>query len=216
MHPAVNDTRERILKASQELFFSYGIRSITMDDVARHLAISKKTIYHFFSDKDQIVLTLCQLDCEFNTGMMEHIARNSKDAIDEILQAMEFMSALFKRMNPNLIYDMQKYHHIAWNEFKKFREQNMMGTVERNLRKGIKQGLYRSDINAKLLARLRIEEVEMGMNPNIFPPNEYDLTKVQIELLSHFIHGILTEKGIKELANYKASKKNKKSKAQAA
>ncbi|MCY7409366.1 MAG: TetR/AcrR family transcriptional regulator [Chitinophagales bacterium] len=212
----MNDTRERILKASQELFFSYGIRSITMDDVARHLAISKKTIYHFFSDKDQIVLTLCRLDCEFNAGMMDHIARNSKDAIDEILQAMEFMSALFKRMNPNLIYDMQKYHHIAWNEFKKFREQNMMGTVERNLRKGIKQGLYRTDINTKLLARLRIEEVEMGMNPNIFPPGEYDLRKVQVELLSHFIYGILTEKGIKELANYKASKKNKKSKAQAA
>jgi AcrR family transcriptional regulator len=209
-------TPDRILKAAQELFFSYGIRSISMDDIARHLSISKKTIYQFYSDKDQIVFKLCHLDCEFNAGMMEHIAGNAKDAIDEILQAMEFMSTLFKRMNPNVIYDMQKYHHVAWKEFQKFRTEQMMGTVEKNLKKGIKQGLYRSEINTKMLSKLRIEEVEMGMNPSIFPPSEFDLTKVQLELLEHFIHGILTEQGIKKLMQYQATKKLKKLKVQAA
>lgn len=211
-----NPAQDRILKAAQELFFSYGIRSISMDDIARHLSISKKTIYQFFSDKDQIVLKLCRVDCEFNAGMMDHIACNAKDAIDEILKSMEFMSVLFKRMNPNVIYDMQKYHHNAWKEFQKFRAEHMMGRVEKNLNNGIKQGLYRPEINTRLLAKLRIEEVEMGMNPAIFPPSEFDISKVQTELLEHFIFGILTEKGIKELINYKSLEIKKKTKVKAA
>src|SRR6185295_11543352 len=86
------ETRDRILKAAQELFFSYGIRSITMDDIARHLSISKKTIYQYFEDKDQIVLTLTQWDMEENKRMMKEIATGAADAIDEILKAMDCMS----------------------------------------------------------------------------------------------------------------------------
>lgn len=205
--------RERILKAAQELFFSYGIRSITMDDIARHLSISKKTIYQFFDDKDQIVHTLTQWDLEENKIMMKQIALHSKDAVDEILQAMECMSMQLAKFHPSLIYDLQKYHPHSWNEFKKFTEEYSMVAVMLNLKKGIRSGLYRSDINIPVLARLRIEQISLGMNPHVYPPPRFDLKKVEIELLKHFLYGILTLKGLKVLKHYQSLPKTKKQKA---
>lgn len=210
-----NGTRDRILKAAQDLFFSYGIRSITMDDIARHLSISKKTIYQFFEDKHQIVHVLCKMDCETNGQRMHSIANNSSDAVDEILQSMDFLGNMLSRMNPNLIYDLQKYHPAGWNEFNKFREEHLLGTVEANLKRGIKQGLYRSDINVKILAKLRVEEVQLGLNPAFFSPSKFNLQEVQLALLEHFLYGILTLEGIRLLAKYNSGKKSKKQKVYA-
>ena len=208
----VNGTRARILQAAQELFYSYGIRSITMDDIARHLAISKKTIYQFFDDKHQIVHELCKKDCRMNEERMILIAANSSDALDEILQSMDFLGEMLSRMNPNLIYDLQKHHPAGWKEFNNFREQSLLGTVEANLKKGIKQGLYRSDINIKILAKLRVEEVQMGLNPAFFAPSKFNLHEVQLALLEHFLYGILTLQGNRLLIRYKTGKKTKKQK----
>jgi len=206
------ETRDRILKAAQELFYSYGIRSITMDDIARHLSISKKTIYLFFEDKHQIVHVLCKMDCDMNTERIRQIADNSTDAIHEILQSMDFLGESLSRMNPNLIYDLQKYHPAAWDQFNTFREQHLMGVVEANLKRGIKQGVYRPDINVKILAKLRIEEVQMGLNATIFAPSKFNIQEVQLALLEHFLYGILTIEGIKLLSKHTAGKKLKKQK----
>ena len=207
------ETRERILKAAQELFFSYGIRSITMDDIAHHLSISKKTIYQFFEDKDQIVHTLTQWDMEENKTLMKEIAAGAKDSVHEILQVMECMSMQLTKFHPSLIYDLQKFHPKSWNEFRKFTEEHSLSAVMLNLKKGIRQGLYRSDINIPVLARLRIEEISLGMNPHIYPPHQFDLKKVEIELLKHFLYGILTLKGLKVLQQYESLHKTKKQKA---
>jgi AcrR family transcriptional regulator len=206
------ETRERILRAAQELFYTYGIRSITMDDIARHLSISKKTIYQFFEDKQEIVHVLCRMDCDANTKRMSQIAEKSTDAIHEILLSMDFLGNMLSKMNPNLIYDLQKYHPAAWNEFNKFREQHLLGTVETTLRKGIRQGLYRHDVNIKIMARLRIEEVQMGLNPVVFPPAKFNIQEVQLALLEHYLFGILTLEGIKLLNKYTSGKKLKKQK----
>jgi AcrR family transcriptional regulator len=173
-----------------------------MDDIARNLAISKKTLYLFFDDKHQIVQEACKRDFDAHTQMIHQIAKNSIDAISEILNTMDFLGDMFSKMNPNLIYDLQKYHPVAWNQFNIFREQQLLGAVETNLKKGIKQGLYRADLNIKILAKLRIEEVQLGMNPAIFAPAKFNIQEVQLALLEHFLYGILTLEGRKLLVTY--------------
>ena len=84
--------------------------------------------------------------------------------------------------------------------------------MEANLKKGIKQGLYRPDINVRILAKLRIEEVQMGLNPQLFQPAKYNIQEVQVALLEHFLYGILTINGIKLLTKYNTGKKLKKQK----
>jgi AcrR family transcriptional regulator len=208
------ETRARIMEAAHDLFYQYGIRSITMDDIAKHLSISKKTIYRFFEEKDAIVGACCDGDLGNHGCRMEDIAKNSKDAVHEIIECMKYLGEMFSSMNPNMFYDLQKYYPASWKTFRNFKEEKIMKIVETNLQKGIKEGLYRPDINIKVLSRLRIEEVELGMNPVVFPPAKFDLKEVQLTVLDLFIHGITTAKGRNLIAKYRRrdevlDKKNK-------
>lgn len=196
-------TKERILIAAHDLFHKYGIRSITMDDIARHLSISKKTIYQFFEEKDQIVHGCCTGDLNNHGCRFEEIKKESKDAVHEIIEDMKYMSEMFSNMNPNLFFDLKKYHPESYKEYRNFKEQKIGTMVVENLKRGINEKLYRADINIKILAKLRVEQVEMAMNPEIFPPSKFHLPEVQITILDNFLHGITTIKGHKLINKYK-------------
>ena len=124
-------------------------------------------------------------------------------AIDEMMQSMSCMSRNFSKMNPTLFYDLQKYHSSAWSHFKNFKEKELTGFVEENLRRGIKNDLYRKDLKVKTLARLRLEEVELGFNTTAFPQEQFSITDVHVTLLEHFLYGVVTLKGYKMINKYK-------------
>lgn len=196
-------TEDRILAAAGELFYRNGIKSITMDDIASNLGISKKTIYQFYPDKDSIVMALTELELNLQTKQMDDMRQASVNAIDEIFKVMSCITGTFSRITSNLFYDMQKYHPSSWMRFHEFKEKSMMNFVEENLRTGIKQGLYRSDINVRLMAKFRIETTSLVFNAAIFPPDKYSIKDVQLGLLDHFVHGITTIKGHKLINKYK-------------
>lgn len=197
------EATERILDGARELFFSYGIRSVSMDDIARHLGMSKKTVYQHFKDKDEIVNTLLITSLESNEEQLKKLETNSKDAVQEIILIMKHISEMFSRINPNLFYDMQKYYPEAWKTFQAFKQRSMIKMVETNLQQGISQGYFRHDINVKILAKMRIEQVEIAMNPMIFPHDKFNIAEVQLSMIDHFLHGITTLKGHKLLNKYK-------------
>jgi TetR/AcrR family transcriptional regulator, cholesterol catabolism regulator len=197
------EIRDRILDGARELFFSYGIRSISMDDIARHLGMSKKTVYQNFKHKDEIVNTLLTASLKINDERLKQLEKDSKDAVQEIILIMKHISEMFSRINPNLFYDMQKYYPEAWKRFQEFKQQSMIKMVETNLEQGIQEGYFRNDINVKILAKMRIEQVEMAMNPMTFPPDKFNIAEVQLTMLDHFLHGITTLKGHKLLNKYK-------------
>ena len=196
-------TKDRILKGSEELFFKYGIKSITMDDIAKHLGISKKTIYQFYSDKNEVVETLMTQRMKANECEFRQIAEKSSNVIEEVFEMMKNLGLMLSQMNPNLFYDLQKYHPNSWKIFKQFKEECIERMVEESVKRGMKQGLVRKDINTKIIARMRMEEVEMGFNPQAFPPDKFKIVDVQLALLEHFLHGICTLKGHKLINKYK-------------
>ena len=193
----------RIIESATELFFRYGIKSITMDDVAKHLAMSKKTLYHHFSDKHEMVLKCFQHDLVNRECMLKSASDKATDAVGELIFMMKQMEHMYSIINPNLFYDIQKSYPSVWKLFREFKEKKIMASVEANLHKGVEQGLYRKDMNIRVVARLRLEEVEMGLNPQLFPPDKFNLAKVQMELFNHFMHGISTLKGHKLINKYK-------------
>jgi AcrR family transcriptional regulator len=197
------ETKDRILKGAEELFFKYGIKSITMDDIAKNLGISKKTIYQFYSDKNEVVETLIIHLMKSNECEFRQIAKESANVIEEVFAMMKHMGVMFSHMNPNLFYDLQKYHPAAWKLFQQFKEECIESMVEQSVKKGIEQGHVRSDINTKIIARLRMEEVQMGFEPETFPPDKFKIVDVQLALLDHFLHGICTLKGHKLINKYK-------------
>lgn len=200
------EKQERILLGATELFFRYGIKSITMDDIAKHLGMSKKTIYQFFPDKDSIVKTLTETTLEKNKCEFCNISDQDKNAVEKIFEMMKHMESMFSKMNVNLFYDMQKYHPKSWALFMSFREDFMLKSVEDNLQQGINEGFYRSDINIPVLARLRVAQMDWAFDPeNFMSPimQAQGFSNVQVALLDHFLHGISTLKGHKLINKYK-------------
>ena len=197
------DQQERIIKGGEELFLKAGIKSVTMDDIARHLGMSKKTIYQFFKDKNELVISLVKKKLKDDEELMCAIISKSGNVIEEMINMMKCSEDIFSRINPIVIHDMQKYHPDAWRQFQDFKAKVLISTLEQLLTKGIKQGHIRADIDVKIIARMRVNQVELRFNTTIFPIAEFSTWKVQCQFLEHFNYGICTLKGYKLLNQYK-------------
>jgi len=194
---------ERIIQGGEELFLTAGIKSVTMDDIARHLGMSKKTIYQFFKDKNELVIALTKKKLKEDEDQMAEIISRSGNVIEEMINMMKCSEEIFSRINPIVIHDMQKYHPDAWKQFQNFKSGVMIHTMEELLTKGIKQGYIRPDIDVKIIARMRMNLVELGFNSNVFPVAEFNTWTVQQQFNEHFNYGICTLKGYKLLNQYK-------------
>jgi TetR/AcrR family transcriptional regulator, cholesterol catabolism regulator len=197
------ETKDRIIQGAIELFFRFGIKSITMDDIAKHLSMSKKTIYQFFRDKDEIVHTMFALELEKDQREFQEIADKAGNVVEEVFMFMKKMHQIFGSINPSIFYDLQKYHPQTWALFRTFREECAEIMITKSLEKGKLDGLVRKDINIPLLSRLRMEELEMGLNVQIFPADKFKMLDVQLAIAEHFLYGICTLKGHKLINKYK-------------
>jgi TetR/AcrR family transcriptional regulator, cholesterol catabolism regulator len=194
---------EKIVKGAEELFFKYGIRSVTMDDIAKHLGMSKKTIYQYFKEKDEIIHKLMLARLKKDECTFSECVNNASNIVDEVFSMMKNIHEIFSTINPQLFYELQKYYPQTWKLFKDFKEEFILKMVEKSLEKGIKEGHVRPDINVKILSRLRMEQIEMAMDPASFPPDKFKILDVQLTLVEHFLYGICTLKGHKLINKYK-------------
>jgi len=202
------DIKDRILKGSEELFMRFGIRSVSMDDVARHLSMSKKTLYHYFADKDEIVTMVAAFHMERDKEQFESFHLSAKNAIDELIKISSCLRKDFQKMNPNLLFDMQKYHATAWSAWLMHKKGYIKQSIIRNLNQGIEEGFFRAEINTEVLAIVRLETVQATFEGNVFPSEKYDLGEVNMQLFEHFVQGILTDKGRKVYEKYKLQSNN--------
>ena len=173
-----------------------------MDDIAKHLGMSKKTIYQFFKDKNELVIALVKRKLQDDEQEMCAIIDQSNNVIEEMINMMKCSEEIFARANPIVIHDMQKYHPDAWKVFQTFKAEVIVRTLEELLIKGVKQGYIRPDIDVRVIARMRMMQVEMGFDTSVFPVNEFNAWKVQRQLMEHFNYGICTLKGYKLLNQY--------------
>ncbi|WP_428331437.1 TetR/AcrR family transcriptional regulator [Mucilaginibacter sp.] len=194
---------ERIIQGGEELFLTAGIKSVTMDDIAKHLGMSKKTIYQFFKDKNELVIALVNKKLKEDEDQMSDIISRSNNVIEEMINMLKCSEEIFSRINPIVIHDLQKYHPEAWKQFQDFKSDVLVHTLEELLTKGIKQGYIRPDIDVKIMARMRVCQVEMGFNTSIFPVAEFNTWTVQQQFQEHFNFGICTLKGYKLLNQFK-------------
>lgn len=194
---------EKILKGAQELFFKYGIRSVTMDDIAKNLGMSKKTIYQYFKEKEEIIHSLIKCDVDNHQCAFRMIHEETGNVVEEVFEMMKRMAEIFGKVNPLMFYELQRYYPQTWKLVKDFKTNFVQKMVESSLEKGKKDGLVRQDVNVKVLARLRMEKIEMAFNPNIYPPDKFNVVDVQLSLAEHFLYGVCTLKGHKLINKYK-------------
>lgn len=196
-------TKSKILKGAEELIFKYGIKNITMDDIARHLSMSKKTIYKYYKEKDEIVHSLMLLSIEDDKCRFKKIYDTSENVVEEVFDLMIEMRDVFSKINPIVFHELNKYYPQTWKEFQTFKSSFIQEMIERSLEKGQKDGHIRKEINVKLLAKLRVENIEMTLNGTIFSQDKLSITDILIEVTEHFLYGVCTLKGHKLINKYK-------------
>jgi len=180
----------------------YGIRSITMDEIAAQLGISKKTIYQFFTDKDAMVEAVVNEEMRQNEEDCRGFSQSAENAVHEIFQAMDGIEEMLKSMNPQLIHDLEKHHPVAFKRLKQYKHQFLYTIIMENLERGIREGLYRMDLNTDITSRHRIETAFMPFNQDAFPHNKYPMTQTCQELAILYLHSICNAEGKKLIAKY--------------
>ena len=195
----------RILNHAQQVFMKYGVRNITMDDLARELGISKKTIYQYYSNKADLVFEVARAHFRQEEAQCAIVSDSAVDALDEMVKVAMWSFETFRSMSPNLIYEVQKYYPKAWALFQEFRDHFVLREVRKNLKRGIAEGLYRENLHVEIIARMRISQIDMSVRQEYFPANEFPQLEVQLQMFDMFMRGIVTEKGRKLLSTYLAS-----------
>ncbi|REE02192.1 TetR/AcrR family transcriptional regulator [Marinoscillum furvescens] len=198
-------SKEKVLEGALTQFVKYGIRSVSMDDVARGLSMSKKTLYQHFSNKNELVSEAVRKHLNEERSEIEEIVQKSANSIEELFLLAKCLRKHVFKINPSLLFDLQKYHAEGWSVFQEFKKDFIVGQIKSNLERGIAEGYYRSKLNPNILAVLRMELVELAFNDQIFPRSEFDFLEVQMQLFDHFVHGILTESGRKKYTAYQQS-----------
>lgn len=201
------ETQERILQKAHELFLRYGIRSVSMDEMAAHLGISKKTIYQFYSDKDALVEDVLNIEMNKAESDCKLQKEQSENAVHETYIGLDSAEEIFASFNPSILYDLEKYHPKAHKKFTEHHNKFLYSYVKDNLERGIADGLYREEINIDIITKYRLGTIFMIFNDDHFPHGKYALSKIMNEITDNFLHGLVTAKGLKLIQKYKQQRR---------
>ena len=198
------DILERILS----MFMRYGIRSITMDDIARELGVSKKTLYHDFEDKHDLINRVIDYDMLQSRRFMEEIHRMDLDAIEEVFLVNSRIHQNRARYNPTFYYDLKRHYPDTYQRWLGEKRQNMFGLITENLQKGKREGVYREEIHEHTIGKLYLARIEMLDSNEIIDGHQTLSAEFLQEIFSYHLHGICNGNGLKTLAEFKEKSEN--------
>lgn len=193
------------METALRLFRTYGIKSITMQDIARECGISKKTVYEHFADKSELVDSFTEFITDTQCTNLKAACAEGHDAVEELVLSLKQTETLVKSINPILLFELEKYHPTAWKKITDFKQQFIAQTIKNNLERGIREGLYRSNIRINIIVHLRLMQLDSAFNPLHFPATEFDIHEVMYEVTEHYIHGIATPEGHRLAEQYLAA-----------
>ena len=184
------------LERVEALFFRYGIKSLTMDDVAGELGISKKTLYQMVESKDDLVMKVLQHHTSREKSQCLNMASEASNAIEEILIVLDSNSQEMAQMKTNVINDLQKYHREGWLLIRNFHFDFVYKIIRENMMRGRKEGLYRENFDIDILAKLHLATAFNLFDEQIFPDGSTPRNVLFKEYMLHFLHGIISPKGL--------------------
>lgn len=187
--------RDRIISFTVELLLKVGPRSLTMQDIATGLGLSKKTLYLYFQNKEELIEETARTFIRFEQAEATAITLQSENALDEMLKITTIAVKTYKTCSPNIIYETKKYHPEVWKLFESHIDGFIRQKIQDNLIRGIEEGLYRREINPEIISKMRIVQIGSVFNQEIFPSWQYDFREIDIQLIAMYLYGIVTEEG---------------------
>lgn len=192
---------QQLLEQVDKLFMKYGIKSLTMDDISSELGISKKTLYLYCTDKEDLLKKSMSLHFKNEVAFQEGIWAKNLNAIDELFEVSKHVGDMLKTMHPSIHYDMRKYYPEVWKMFSEYKQSALYNCVSANMEKGKKEGLYRENLNIPIVARIYLSRIDAIFDGELFPPDEFNFHQVFLEMIRYHVRGIANEKGIEYFLN---------------
>lgn len=198
---------EDIIRVSEELFMQYGIKSITMDDIASKMSISKKTLYKFVSDKRDLVEKAVDY-MFFKNRFHEKCMSEDLNAIEQYTYIHKHVMNIISTTNFSTEYDLKKYYPDIYEQGVEKRNKMMIKGIQMNLEKGIREGLYRPEIDAEVIAKLNVMMKNSMHDYDFLHENKTRFLHIMNVNFDYFIHGVCSPKGLKEYYKLKDKQEN--------
>ena len=193
--------KTKIINTATDLFLNFGFKSVTMDDIANQLGISKKTIYVYFENKKKLVRAIDKCLFKKITDGIKEIKKKSSDPISELYEIKFYLMRSLKGEKASPYYQLKKYYPSIFKDLKKRKFEFIIKSSRESLKKGISQGLFRKSINIDLISRLYFN-ASLGLkDPEVFSKEIFDPEILMENYLEYHLRAIVTEKGLKKLKN---------------
>jgi TetR/AcrR family transcriptional regulator, cholesterol catabolism regulator len=195
----MNEELKTILQKVQSLYRKYGIRSVTMDDIAHELGISKKTLYQYVRDKDDLVNQVVDLEIQERKSRMEISCADNHNAIEQLFEIGRCISYMLKDYSPASEYDLKKYYPDLYIKVRDLRRNHIMHFIQSNLIKGKEEGLYRENLNVDIISRLSVANIDSMIDSEVVSITEFLEPRFFHEYFVYHISGISNNKGLEVL-----------------
>ena len=194
----MEDKKQAFLIAASGIFMRLGIKSVTMDEMARQLSMSKKTIYTFVKDKNNLVEQCLELFHFKEECDIQEISEKQLNAIEELLAIGELVASSLRSIHPSIFFDLQKYHPDVLKKFEAHKNTFIKGCIVSNLEKGKKDGLYRKNLDVDIIANMYLSFIDVLFGSDTFAGNSSFLD-VYSEYFRYHIRGIASASGLAQL-----------------
>lgn len=195
----MTDIKNEILQKSKDLFLSLGFKSVTMDDIARELGMSKKTLYGYYNKKerlvaDSVLFVFNDICCD-----IDGICGASTNPIQELYDIKRMVLSKLKGDKSSPIHQLQRYYPKVHDDLKSRHFDHMQECVNKNLKEGIAQGLYIPTINREFVSRIYFVGMQGIKDLEIFPSDRFPVQELYDQYLDYHLRGIVTPSGRKIL-----------------
>lgn len=192
-----------IVEIAKALFMKFGVKSISMDDICREAGISKKTIYSRVNNKADLINLVVSDHIQQEEEFIKEITSNSYDAIDEMIKMTEHVLPFLRNIKPSLAYDLRKYYNDSWQLVEKRHYTFIQENIERNIKRGQAEGIYRTEIRPDIISRLYLESSKLMVDEDVFPLRKYKKDRLYTQFIEYHMFGILNESGLEKYMLYK-------------
>lgn len=188
-----------ILRKATEMFNRYGLRPVTMDDIAREMSISKKTLYKYFSNKEDLVRKAVMAMFEEIRGNMDQLLEHSGNAIDMLFAMDNVVCTTIERHDPSMQFQLDRYYPEVSAMLESLKKEQVFKMMYNNIKKGKAEGLYRPELDAEVVTFLYYSRAQLMMEEDMGPFKDRPIDQVMREILIYHVRGVASPKGIEYL-----------------
>lgn len=185
------------LEKCMNLFVTQGIRSVSMEDIVRNTNTSKKVLYEEYGNKEGIIKSVVDYECETTCSEFKNVQTESENAIEEMLKIHRYFMNKFEQVNPVLFYDLTKYYYEIYLMHKHSKKDMTLSFIQKNIDRGIHENIYRKDLDKDIVSKLWLSKIQQLQAEDLFPLREYSIHYVCEQMTELHLRSIANENGLK-------------------